>query len=177
MTTRALTNSLMEGEADYDIAIAHVSGSVRIAKVQLRSAIEAALRRHQTPKALISLALVGDAHIARLSGTYLHREGPTDVLAFDLRDADVAGQSHCPSLEGEIVVSVETAAREANARGHTLEAELALYAVHGTLHLLGYDDHTEKGAVRMHEMEDEILTSIGIGAVFRSDTTMEMEIS
>ncbi len=69
-------------------------------------------------------------------------------------------------VEGEIIVSADTAAREACARGHSCEAELALYAVHGTLHLLGYDDNDPGAADRMHEIEDEILTKLGVGAIY-----------
>ena len=101
---------------------------------------------------------------------YLKREGPTDVLSFDLRDgdADRDGDSSGKAVDGEIVVSVDTAAREALRRGHSLDAEVALYAVHGTLHLLGYSDREERDAARMHEVEDEILTASGMGAVYRS---------
>ena len=159
----------MEDDSPYDIAIARTSGPVPVSDECLAGAIRATLGRHHTPAAHISVALVDDPCIAELNETHLHERGPTDVLAFDLRDhdeketADVA----CTPLEGEIVVSVETAAREAEARGHGFDAELALYVVHGTLHLLGYDDHLEADAVRMHAMEDEILASIGVGPVYR----------
>ncbi len=77
--------------------------------------------------------------------------------------SDPVSHSH---VEGEIIVSADTAAREAHGRGHSFEAELALYVVHGTLHLLGYDDHDQEAADRMHEIEDEILTKLGVGAVY-----------
>ena len=51
-------------------------------------------------------------------------------------------------------------------RGHTVSDEVALYAIHGILHLLGYDDHDDADARRMHDRENEILTRIGIGAVY-----------
>ena len=84
------------------------------------------------------------------------------MLSFDLRDAE-DGQ---PAIDGEIVMSVDMAVKQARERGHTPEAELALYAVHGTLHLLGYDDRRKADATRMHEVDDEILSSIGFGAVY-----------
>jgi probable rRNA maturation factor len=134
----------------------------------LREAIEATLRRHRTPTAQISVALVDDARMADLNRLHLKREGPTDVLAFDLRDSPPrdASAAAAEPVDGEIIVSVDTAAREAGKRGHGLGAELALYAVHGTLHLVGYSDRTEDEAARMHEMEEQILSAIGIGAVF-----------
>ena len=87
-------------------------------------------------------------------------DNPADDLAEDQTD-----QSH-PTLDGEIVISVDTARRESQNRGHTLSDEVLLYAVHGTLHLLGYDDHTEDEAQAMHRKENEILTRLGIGPVY-----------
>ena len=159
----------MEDDSPYDITIARASGPAPVSDECLAGAICDALRRHQTPAAQISVALVDDSRIAELNETHLHHCGPTDVLAFDLRDhaeEETAGVVRGP-LEGEIVVSVDTASREAQARGHGFDAELALYVVHGTLHLLGYDDRVEADAVHMHTVEDEILTSIGMGPVYR----------
>ena len=176
----------MEDDPEYDIAIARVSGSAPPSDAVLQSAIEATLRHHHTSAARISVALVDDTRIADLNAAHLGHHGPTDVLAFDLSDA-----SECPParardraetaprprrcasaadkemVDGEIIVSVDTAQREAVERGHSIEAELALYVVHGTLHLLGYNDDCERDAVRMHEMEDEILSSVGIGPAYR----------
>lgn len=126
----------------------------------LRRAVEAALRHHGVSQAAVSVAVVDDASIARLHGAYLHQPTPTDVLTFDLRDA------HSDPVEGEIVISAETADREARRRGHRPSAELMLYAVHGTLHLLGYDDHRPDEAARMHAVEDAILSGLGVGPVY-----------
>ncbi len=127
----------------------------------LEQAVCAALRRHSITHAHISLALVDDAGIAELNESHLHHTGPTDVITYDMRDSENEA-----GIEGEIVISVETASREGDARGHGPFAELALYAVHGTLHLIGYDDVEADKALRMHAMEDEILVSIGLGAVY-----------
>ena len=108
--------------------------------------------------------------MAELNDRHLMHDGPTDVLTFDLQDSDEikTGDLDDPtSIEGEIVVSVETAAREAARRGHDSDAEAALYVVHGTLHLLGYDDADEEDAAAMHAVEDDILTAVGVGPVYR----------
>ncbi len=157
----------MDDDHEYDIAIASVSGCNHVSDASIRSAIEATLRRHGARAARISVALVDDAHIATLNESYLNHPGSTDVLSFDLRDPAEADGSNRLDVDGELVLSVQTARREAAARGNPLEAELGLYAVHGVLHLLGYDDKHESEARSMHELEDEVLSSIGIGPAYR----------
>lgn len=91
---------------------------------------------------------------------YRGLDKPTDVLSFpqeeNLPDAPQMPRSG-PRLLGDIVISVETAARQAQEHGIALERELALLAVHGVLHLIGYEDETEEGAERMRQREREIL--------------------
>lgn len=127
----------------------------------IKRVVDAALSRHDKIGAQVQIVLVDDDTIARLNERHLGHVGATDVLTFDLRD-----DSAQPGIEGEIVISVETAGREAVERGHALEAELALYAVHGVLHLLGYDDQDAAQAEVMHRLEDEILLEAGIGRIF-----------
>lgn len=103
----------------------------------------------------ISVAVVDDATIAELHQRYLGDPSPTDVLSFDLRD-DPAGDG----LEGEIVVSAETAARQAKRLGLALDQEILRYVVHGVLHLLGYDDATAVQRRRMRRQEDRVLADL-----------------
>ena len=114
----------------------------------------------------LSVAVVGPAAMARLHERFMDLSGPTDVLTFDL-DSDCS-RGH---LDSEIVLCADVAQRSAGNRGATLaacRAELALYLVHGILHLSGYDDHTTADYRRMHAREDELLTQLGFGPVFRS---------
>lgn len=158
----------MEDEPAYHITIAHVDGDEFQHEAVVTGAIEATLQRHHIRSATIHVAMVNDQRIAELNQTHLNHEGPTDVLAFDLRDDHHATVGD--DLEGEIVISTDTAKRESQLLGHALEAELSLYAVHATLHLLGYTDHDPASAEKMHTMEDEILTAVGLGPVYRSET-------
>jgi len=157
----------MGDKPSYDITVTVLDDAASTAKrpridpVPLSCAIEAALRRHSVCRACIGLAVADDNEMARLNRAHLDHEGPTDVIAFDMRD-----NVESDEVEGEIIISAETAVREAEARGHDPAAELALYAVHGVLHLLGYDDHGDEQAERMHEVEDEILGSVGLGPVY-----------
>jgi len=109
----------------------------------------------------LSLAVVGDVQMAQLHEQYKDVPGTTDVLTFDLGedlDAD--------SIEGEIIICLDEAMRQAAERGHSVRHELLLYVVHGILHLLGEDDHDPEDFKRMHAREDQILTQLGLGAVF-----------
>lgn len=127
------------------------------------------LRRHlraahavlRPPLAELSLALVGDARMSALHARFMGIPDPTDVLTFPL-DHDARGRV----TAGEIVVCVPQAARRARGTGVSVERELLLYALHGLLHLCGYDDRTGPGYRRMHRREDMILTQLGVGPVF-----------
>lgn len=158
----------MEDDPPYEISIVRAGVEQDVSDRKLVDVIEATLRRHHVSKASISVALVDDRRIAELNVAHLAHDGPTDVLTFDLRDEkNRSGGSRNNRIEGEIVVSVDTAAREAESRGHDITTELALYAVHGTLHLLGFDDQASEDAARMHGLEDDILSSLGTGPVYR----------
>jgi probable rRNA maturation factor len=99
----------------------------------------------------VSVVLGDDAMLAALHERYMADASPTDVLTFDLRD-DEAGP-----IEGEIVVSVETARRQARRRRIEAGRELLRYVIHGTLHLVGYDDRTAVERRRMRAAEDRVL--------------------
>ena len=69
-------------------------------------------------------------------------------------------------VEADLMISTDVAAREAEARGHAVEREILLYAVHGTLHACGYRDDTEESFRAIHAEEDRILAAGGLGAVY-----------
>jgi probable rRNA maturation factor len=104
----------------------------------------------------VSLAVVDDETMRAVNRDYHDTDAATDVLAFPLGDAVAPG-----AFTAEIVVSLDTAVREAQTRGVTCVSELLLYVVHGTLHMLGYDDHEADEARRMHARTLEILTDLG----------------
>ena len=116
------------------------------------------LSQHGT-QAGLSLCYVDDGAIRALNAQYLDRDEATDVLAFPLDDDPAPGEP----LLGEIVVSAETALREAEARGLPVAAEIALYTIHGLLHLLGYGDHEPDETARMRDAERKALEEAGLG--------------
>ena len=90
----------------------------------------------------VEVAIVSDRVIADVHRRFMNIPGATDVITFD---------------HGEIVVSAQTAASQAGQFGHTVDQELALYIIHGLLHLNGYDDRSEGDAIRMRRAQDRIL--------------------
>jgi probable rRNA maturation factor len=120
-----------------------------------------ALRLMRTQLKQVSIALVGDALMSKLHVQFMHVAGPTDVLTFEL-EHDAKGRV----TEGEIVVCVPEARRQAREHGTKVEHELLLYAIHGLLHLSGYDDRTEAGFRAIHREEDRILVALRVGPVF-----------
>jgi probable rRNA maturation factor len=94
---------------------------------------------------------VTDPEIHILNRQYRQKDKPTDVLSFPLAD------ELQPSLLGDVVISVETATRQARRRHHLLREELQVLLIHGILHLLGYDHEVSRGeAIRMHRKEREV---------------------
>jgi probable rRNA maturation factor len=96
----------------------------------------------------VSVLLCDDPYIQGLNLQYRDQDKPTDVLSFAQDDARYLG---------DIVISVETAVGQAQKAGWSVESELALLAVHGMLHLLGFDDEYEEGAKEMEELTREIM--------------------
>jgi probable rRNA maturation factor len=122
---------------------------------QLTGLVRRVLKGEGIESAEISIALVDDHTIHRLNKQFLGHDYATDVLSFPL--SHEAGH-----LEGEIVVSAETAAREAVRYGWAETDELLLYVVHGTLHLAGYDDADDDARQQMRRREAEYLGQLGL---------------
>jgi len=139
---------------------------------KLGDLVTAVCRRFGLSEATVSVAIVDDAEICQVNKRFLNRHRPTDCLSFDLSDDKSAanGDSKMRNRKSfELVVNGQMAVREANLRGHSAEAELALYVTHGLLHNLGFEDLTEQEAGKMHQTEDEILQQLGYGLVFGKD--------
>ncbi len=142
-----------------------LSGSLRgIAPVaRARAGLEAlrreAERLHGGPVRL-DVASMSDPEIRRANRRFLRHDFATDVVSFPLSEPGDA------VLVGALAVSRDTARREAARRGHAPYHEWMLYVVHGTLHLLGHDDHAPAARRRMRRAEGEILTALGLPPVF-----------
>ncbi len=151
----------------FEIEFAFQDEKDRAIEPWLREQLVAALGWLKVVAARISIAVVDDAQMTDLHERYRREGGTTDVLTFDFR-FDASDDDEPLILESEIIVCIDEARRQAADRGHDWKTELLLYIVHGVLHLLEHDDQTPDEAARMHEMEDRLLSAIGIGEVFAS---------
>jgi probable rRNA maturation factor len=114
------------------------------------------------PDAELSLLLCDDAFIRGLNLQWRGKDEPTDVLSFAMGEGEDAGLN--TDVLGDIVISVDTAARQAAEHGHTLDGELRVLLVHGLLHLLGHDHLEPDAAAMMRAKEAELLRVLGEGA-------------
>jgi probable rRNA maturation factor len=113
----------------------------------------------------LCLRLTTDAEIRELNSLYRHQNQPTDVLAFASLEVDVPDADEreaMPLYLGDIVISIETARKQAQAQQHPLQQELAWLAAHGLLHLLGWDHPDEASLLHMLNKQDELLQQVGI---------------
>jgi probable rRNA maturation factor len=139
----------------FTIHVANEQTILPVDAARLRRAVQTVLEDASIPGAQISVAVVDDPTIHKLNRRYLNHDGPTDVLSFVL-------ERSAESLEGEIVVSAQTAQETAPRFGWSPADELLLYVVHGALHLLGYEDQTPAGRDAMQAREQASLARFGL---------------
>lgn len=151
------------------VDLTNEQSEVAIDASRLRGAIEMVCRDAGQSAAVISLAVVDNPTIHAINRQYLGHDYPTDVLSFVLEEG--------PPLEGEIVVSAQQAAATADDYRWEAADELLLYAIHGALHLVGYDDHTPDDVRVMRAKEAYYLQANGVFAVRGANTAIEGDIA
>lgn len=134
-----------------------------------RSQGEKVLRRVKGPAfartAEVSLVLCGDAVIRRLNRDYRRIDRPTDVLSFPQLEGERTPQPKgAPLALGDVVISLPTARRQAQAAGKLLRDEIELLWTHGLLHLLGYDHAEKRDEKRMFALQDRLISRKGRNA-------------
>lgn len=130
------------------ISVFNSSSRKPIANKSIVKKIESVLVHFKIKKAEINVIFVDDDEIHRINKEFLNHDYPTDVITFPFEDSD---------LEGEIYISVDTADLQAKEYKVTLTNELMRLAIHGTLHLIGYEDNTKEKKAEMSELEDKFL--------------------
>ncbi|MFZ0033707.1 MAG: rRNA maturation RNase YbeY [Sedimentisphaerales bacterium] len=154
---------------DFVVQIAKNFKNIDAPLPRLKKLVKTVCNRFKLSKATISIAIVDNAQIRKVNKQFLGSVTPTDCLSFDLSDNKTDSVKSLYGERGrtiELVVNGEMAARQAKLRGHSGEAELALYITHGLLHNLGFNDSTQKQAEKMHNSEDQILQQLGYGPVY-----------
>jgi probable rRNA maturation factor len=135
----------------------------------LRRAVTSVLTGEAIASATISVAVVDDPTMRELNRRYLSHDYNTDVLSFLLEESD--GQ-----LDGEVIVSADTAIIRAKEFAWSAEDELLLYVIHGTLHLTGYDDHSDADRGCMRRKEMQYLEELGLNSE-HADPTGEARLA
>ncbi|OHB98153.1 MAG: rRNA maturation RNase YbeY [Planctomycetes bacterium RIFCSPHIGHO2_12_39_6] len=104
----------------------------------------------------LNLVFTDNKKIKKINKTFLGHNFVTDVISFAYNNASLEN-----NISGEIIISVEMAVKLAQKLKCTIEGEIALYLVHGLLHLLGYNDKLKRDARKMHQREKELLSMYG----------------
>ena len=135
----------------FKIRIKRLKGNLILSDKFIKRLIQKTLESQGIKNAEVGLLIVGDDKIARLNRKYLGRIGPTDVLAFSMREGKkVSGSGE--NL-GDVVISVDRAKEQAAEFKNSLKKELSLYVIHGVLHLAGHKD----GSRKMEKLQAKIL--------------------
>jgi probable rRNA maturation factor len=137
----------------------------------VRARLGEALAELDVASGEVRIRLTDDAGIAAAHAERCGVQGVTDVITFDFSEGGEEPRSgdrdhHGRDLDVDLLVCVDEARRQGQARGWGVDRELLLYALHGLLHCLGYDDADEDSSRRMHAREDELLIAIGVGRTY-----------
>jgi len=138
------------------VEIARLGSGQKFPSLRLKKIALAILPLVDQADAELSVVLIGDAEMRKLNARYRGKDYPTDVLSFPL---DSSGP--VPRLLGDVIISVETARRQARQQGRALEQELTTLLIHGIVHLLGYDhERSPRDARLMKRLEDKIFRQL-----------------
>jgi len=138
------------------ISIKNQQEAVAVDFRRLREVARGVLEGEGKGDGRVGIAVMDNSSIHALNKRYLDHDEPTDVLSFPLTEPGTR------RLEGDLAIGAEVAQAQATARGHDVQAELALYVIHGLLHLCGYDDHEDEGRAAMRDRERYYLQLLGL---------------
>jgi probable rRNA maturation factor len=160
MLDTARIDVMREEESHTDLAL----------EVVIAAAAEAVRAALGGRAAEMELTICGDVEMTRLNFDHMGERGPTDVLAFPLHewtvenghshlaDDELGGAGRAPFVLGDVVVDLDQAVRQAAEGDWSVAEEVALLAIHGTLHLVGHDHDDPEGETAMRELEHAVLT-------------------
>jgi probable rRNA maturation factor len=157
----------------YEIDISCSHPTYQLDRSHLLKTLHHGLHVEGVRNAVLSVTVVDSVTIHRLNREHLQHDYPTDVISFQLEWTSGVGGGDTPSqlptgrsadanIEGEVVVNADIAAEMAEQCGWSTKDELTLYAVHGMLHICGYDDQTDDEKEIMRAREKAVLLGIGL---------------
>lgn len=130
------------------LEVVNIHPDIKINKSRLKRFIRDKLKELNIKEKEINIVLTDDEYIRKLNRDYRSIDSPTDVLSFSMDEG---------TLWGDIYISLDTASKQAEEQGWDLEKEVRFLAIHGLLHLLGYNDEDEEGYNRMMELTERLL--------------------
>lgn len=134
----------------HDVECFNAHPSVRLPRAPIEEGVRRVLHGERVGRAEVRVILVDDDALLDLNRRHLHHEYYTDVITFTIEESP---------LEGEIYVSIDRAREQAREYGVTLSQEVRRLAIHGALHLAGYNDATDEDRRAMAALEDRYLAS------------------
>ncbi len=152
--------------AGVTLSVVNHCRGLRVDRKLLAKAVRLIGREYGINSGQIELAIFGDKEMASLHKKHLGKQTVTDVICFDLAQDEQTKAVQTGQLQVCLALGGEVARKQAKLNKTSINKELALYVVHGLLHVLGYDDTNFDNSERMHQREDELLEQLGVGAVF-----------
>ena len=136
------------------VSIRNIQKKQEINTSRFRRSVKRLLRQLDIEDHEISVLIVDDEQIMKINRDYLHRDRPTNVISFGMKEG-FSGDIH-PEILGDIVISAETALRDASAAGLPFSDEMDFLLIHGLLHLMGYNHTTKEETQKMRHLEEEL---------------------
>lgn len=130
------------------LEVANIHPNIKVSRSKLKRFIKDKLKELNVKEKEINIVLTDDEYIRKLNRDYRSIDSATDVLSFSMDEKE---------LWGDIYISLDTALKQAEEQGWNLEREIKFLAIHGLLHLLGYNDEDEEGYNRMMELTESLL--------------------
>ena len=150
---------MTEERQGMEVLINNRQSSCGISLKKIQQTVKVILNALDCPDGEISILIVDDIQIEKLNRKYFDRSGPTNVIAFPMREGEFSHLN--PQILGDVVISTDTAAKEARNCGMSVEQRFKELLVHGILHLFGYDHETsDQDAQNMEKKSRELLALI-----------------
>lgn len=130
------------------LEVINIHPNIKVNKSRLKKFLKEKIKDMCVSIKEINIILTDDEYVRRLNRDYRKIDSPTDVLSFSM-DED--------KVWGDVYISLDTAKRQAEERGWDLETEVRFLAIHGILHLIGYNDEDEEGYFKMMELTEKLL--------------------